>query len=269
MRITQRMTFLAALSALALSALSAAVAASERGPQPDAASHVESDVKTSFSPVVRAPSLHRHDFVHPLAAIIGAVDIGDEVFVAPGASVRGDEGQPIHIGSGSNIQDGVVIHALETFEDGRPIEANLVRVGGNPYAVFVGRDVSIAHQAQIHGPAAVGDRTFVGMQALVFRAEVGDNCVLEPRALVMGVKVASGRYVPAGAVVRTQAQADALPVIDASYPFAHLNDGVLHVNHALAEGYERRQAEQIVGTRRAGVRVDYALERLRTIVAAP
>jgi carbonic anhydrase len=111
-------------------------------------------------------------------------------------------------------------------------------VGGRRYAVYIGRRVSLAHQAQVHGPAAVGDNTFVGMQALVFRAEVGDNCVLEPRALVMGVRIQAGRYVPAGAVVRTQAAADALPRIDESYPFAHLNEGVLHVNHELAEGYE-------------------------------
>lgn len=202
--------------------------------------HVEPNVETSFSPSVHQPELHRHDFVHPLAAVIGAVELGDDVFVAPGASVRGDEGQPIHVGSGSNIQDGVVIHALETFEDGHAIESNVVRIGGRPYAVYIGDDVSIAHQAQVHGPASVGDGTFVGMQALVFRASVGQKCVLEPRALVMGVTIPEGRYVPAGMVVRTQAQADALPKIDDGYPFAHINDGVLHVNHALAEGYEHR-----------------------------
>jgi carbonic anhydrase/acetyltransferase-like protein (isoleucine patch superfamily) len=78
------------------------------------------------------------------------------------------------------------------------------------------------------------------MQSLVFRASVGHDRVLEPRALVMGVTVAPGRYVPAGMVVRSQAETDALPRIDASYPFAHVNEGVLHVNHALAESYERR-----------------------------
>jgi carbonic anhydrase/acetyltransferase-like protein (isoleucine patch superfamily) len=202
--------------------------------------HVEANVQTSFSPEVHAPALHRHDFIHPLAAVIGAVELGDDVFVAPGASVRGDEGQPIVIGAGSNIQDGVVIHGLETFDDGHIIEKNVVRVDGRPYAVHIGRNVSVAHQAQVHGPARVGDNTFVGMQSFVFRAEVGANCVLEPRALVMGVVVPSGRYVSAGAIVRTQAAADALPMIDEEYPFAHVNDGVLHVNHALAEGYEKR-----------------------------
>jgi carbonic anhydrase/acetyltransferase-like protein (isoleucine patch superfamily) len=188
---------------------------------------------------VRAPELHARDFIHPLASVIGAVELGDDVFVAPGASVRGDEGQPIHIGSNSNIQDGVVIHALETYEAGHVIESNLVTVGTRRLAVHVGERVSIAHQAQIHGPASVGDNTFVGMQALVFRARVGANCVLEPRALVMGVSIPDGRYVPAGQVVRSQADADALPKIDESYAFAHLNEGVLHVNRELAEGYHR------------------------------
>ena len=229
-----RLTYLAAFALLAS-------CTPARAPETDATeeAHIEPNVKTSFSPEVHAPALHRHDFVHPLAAVIGAVELGDEVFVGPGASVRGDEGQPIAIGDGSNVQDGAVIHGLETYDDGHVIEGNMVKVGGRAYAVYIGKNVSVAHQAQIHGPAAVGDNTFVGMQALVFRAEVGHNCVLEPRALVMGVKVAPGRYVPAGAVVRTQEQADALPAIDEHYSFAHINDGVLHVNHALAEGYER------------------------------
>jgi len=205
----------------------------------DPTHHIAHNVKTSFSPKVSEPQLHRHDFIHPLASVIGAVELGDDVFVAPGASIRGDEGQPIHVGDDSNIQDGVVIHALETMLDGKLVESNLVRVGDRKYAVYVGQRVSIAHQAQVHGPAAIGDNTFVGMQALVFRAEVGANCVLEPRALVMGVKVAPGRYVIAGQVVRTQAEADALPRIDERYPFAHLNEGVLHVNHELAESYEK------------------------------
>jgi carbonic anhydrase len=223
------------LAVVAAGLLTAALVTSCRDPMEP---NVEPNVQTSFSPRVARPELHNHDYIHPLASVIGAVDLGDDVFVAPGASIRADEGQPIHVGSGSNVQDGVVIHALETFEDGRIIEANLVHVGGRAYAVYIGESVSLAHQAQVHGPAAVGKGTFDGMQALVFRAEVGDSCVLEPRALVMGVEIAPGRYVPAGAVIRTQAEA--LPEIDESYSFAHINEEVLHVNHELAAGYQRR-----------------------------
>lgn len=205
----------------------------------DPTHHLASSVVTSFAHAPHRPVLHDHDFVHPLASVIGAVELGRGIFVAPGASIRGDEGQPIYIGDDSNVQDGVVIHALETEEGGTQILENTVEVGGRRFAVYIGRRVSLAHQAQVHGPARVGDNTFIGMQALVFRAEIGDNCVLEPRALVMGVRVPSGRYVPAGQVVRTQAEADALPRIDERYPFAHINEGVLHVNTQLADGYAR------------------------------
>jgi carbonic anhydrase/acetyltransferase-like protein (isoleucine patch superfamily) len=103
--------------------------------------------------------------------------------------------------------------------------------------VYVGSRVSLAHQVQIHGPAVVLDETFVGMQSLVFKSFVGRGCVIEPGCLLMGVTVADGRYVPAGSVIKTQEQADALPVITEDYPFRTLNKGVLHVNIALARGY--------------------------------
>jgi carbonic anhydrase/acetyltransferase-like protein (isoleucine patch superfamily) len=175
--------------------------------------------------------------VSPKASVIGAVHLGDDVYVAPFASLRGDEGHPISIGSESNAQDGVVVHALETEEAGQPVPANLVEKDGRQYAVWIGSRVSLAHQSHVHGPAFVDDDTFVGMQSLIFKAHVGKHCVLEPRSLIMGVTIPDGRYVPAGTVVRTQAAADALPVIDDTYPLRTTNEKVVHVNKALAIGY--------------------------------
>lgn len=202
---------------------------------------VRPNVPTSFSRGEIPPQVADTAFIDPHATVIGAVEIGPSVYVAPGASVRGDEGQPIHIGSETNIQDGVVIHALETQEDGHVIPANQVKVGDKPYAVYVGDHVSLAHQSQVHGPALIGEHSFVGMQAFVFRAEVGPGCVLEPRSMVMGVKVPEGRYVPAGMIVTTQEAANQLPLITPEYRFARLNDGVLHVNHQLADGYRKKR----------------------------
>lgn len=198
---------------------------------------IEKNVKTDFSSKISEPVIGEGTFVHPLAAVIGNVILGSRVMVAPTACVRGDEGQPLHVGDESNVQDGVVIHALETELDGKPVEKNLMEVNGRKYAVYVGKRVSLAHQVQIHGPAVVMDDTFVGMKVLVFKSFVGKNCVIEPGVVLMGVKVAEGRYVPAGAVVKSQADADALPAITADYPFKDLNKGVLHVNKALAKGY--------------------------------
>lgn len=202
---------------------------------------IHENVKTDFVSREYTPVIDASAYVHPLAAVIGNVILGKNVMVAPFASVRGDEGQPIHVGDDSNVQDGVIIHALETEHQGHAIEKNLVEADGKKYAVYVGKRVSLAHQVQIHGPAYVGDSTFIGMQSLVFRAKVGTGCVLEPRSLVMGVTIADGRYVPAGSVIKTQTDADNLPVIDDTYPFKSLNDGVIHVNVSLAAGYKAKK----------------------------
>lgn len=198
---------------------------------------IEKNVKTDFNAKVSEPVIGTGTFVHPLAAVIGNVILGNNVMVAPTACVRGDEGQPLHIGNDTNVQDGVVIHALETELDGNPVEKNLMEVEGKKYAVYVGNRVSLAHQVQIHGPAVILDDTFVGMKVLVFKSVVGRNCVIEPGVILMGVKVADGHYAPAGSVVKTQQEADGLPEITPGYPMKDMNKGVLHVNKALAKGY--------------------------------
>ena len=198
---------------------------------------VGKNVLTDFSSKVCDPVIDPTAYVHPLAAVIGNVILGKNVMVSPLASVRGDEGQPLFVGDNANVQDGVVIHALETEMNGQTIEKNLYEVEGKKYAAYVGSRVSLAHQVQIHGPAVVLDDTFVGMKSLVFKSFVGRNCVIEPGCILMGVTVADGRYVPAGSVIKTQEQADKLPVVTEDYPFRTLNKGVVHVNTALAKGY--------------------------------
>lgn len=197
---------------------------------------IEKNPATPFRPESVEPLVDRSAFVHPLAAVIGDVRIGAEVFVAPGASIRADEGAPFFIGARANVQDGVVLHALETH--GEAFERNTVEVDGERYAIFVGARVSLAHQAQLHGPVLVAEDAFVGMQAFLFRARIGAGCVIEPGAKVMGVTIAPGRSVPAGAIVRTPAEAAALPAIDAQYPLRTLNAEVVRVNTELARAYK-------------------------------
>jgi carbonic anhydrase len=194
-------------------------------------------VVTDFSSKSSEPVIDGSSYVHPQAAVIGNVILGKNVMVSPFASVRGDEGQPLFVGDDSNVQDGVVIHALETEEHGKPVEKNLYEVDGKKYAVHVGKRVSLAHQVQIHGPAVVGDDTFVGMKTLVFKAAVGKGCVIEPGCILMGVSVPDGRYVPAGTVLNSQEKANSLPTITDDYPFKSLNKGVVHVNTSLAKAY--------------------------------
>ena len=199
------------------------------------------NVLTSFNDDVNEPVKAKSAFIHQLASVIGDVKLGERVYVAPVASIRGDEGQPIYIGNETNVQDGVVIHGLETMEEGKAVEKNQVDVGGRKYSVYIGDRVSMAHQSQVHGPALVGNDVFVGMQALVFKATVGDGTVLEPGAKVVGVKIAAGRYVPTGSVITKQADADALPTITGTYPFKDLNKAVVHVNTQFADGYNGKK----------------------------
>ena len=194
---------------------------------------------TDFCVKEYMPRVDPTAFIHPFASVIGHTFIGKKVMVSPFASVRGDEGNPIFIGDETNIQDGVVIHGLETESNGQPVESNLVSVGPEKYSVYVGKRVSLAHQVQIHGPAFVGDDTFVGMKALVFKAKVSSGCVLEPGCILMGVTVDAGRYIPAGTVLKDQQDADNLPRITDDYPLKNLNKGVVNVNTGLADGYSR------------------------------
>ena len=93
------------------------------------------NVVTDFSPQALEPVIDPTSYVHPLAAVIGNVILGKNIMVSPCASVRGDEGQPLFVGDDSNVQDGVIIHALETQMNGKEIEKNLMEVNGKKYAV--------------------------------------------------------------------------------------------------------------------------------------
>lgn len=199
--------------------------------------HGRPNVITAFNADVNLPEAAHGTFIDPMSSVLGDVILGDEIYVAPFASIRGDEGQPIAIGDESNVQDGVVIHALETTDHGTPVPNRTYEVNGKKYAVYIGRRVSLAHQSQVHGPARVDDGSFIGMQALVFKSWIGAGSVVEPGAKVVGVTVPAGRYVPAGTVLTDQATADKLPEITASYPFRTLNDAVVHVNTSFAAGY--------------------------------
>ncbi len=167
-------------------------------------------------------------FIHPQAAVIGQVVLGENVHIAAGSSVRADEGTPFFIGPNTNLQDGVVIHALKQKH---------VQVDGEKWAVFIGRNVSVAHDALVHGPCYVGDDTFIGFKAVVHDSVVGRGCFVGIGAVVVGVEVADGRFVPHGTIIDTQDKADALGV--ATDAHHHFNEDVVDVNRGLAAAYRR------------------------------
>jgi carbon dioxide concentrating mechanism protein CcmM len=188
---------------------------------------------TPWSKSLAEPKIHDTAYVHSFSNIIGDVYIGANVLIAPGTSIRADEGTPFFIGENTNIQDGVVIHGLE--------KGRVIGDDGKEYSVWIGDNTSITHMALIHGPAYVGDNCFVGFRSTVFNAKLGKGCIVGMHALVQDVEVPPGRYVPSGAIITKQEQADQLPEVkDEDEKFA---SHVVGVNDALRKGY--RCAEDI------------------------
>lgn len=113
------------------------------------------------------------------ATIIGKVSIGEECYIAPGASVKGDYGE-IRVGNGTSIQDNVIIHA-------RPGEVTVI-----------GNNVTLGHGCIVHN-ATVEDDAVIGMGAIVSDyakigkwAVVGEGAVVKMRSDIPSGKIAVG-----------------------------------------------------------------------------
>jgi carbonic anhydrase/acetyltransferase-like protein (isoleucine patch superfamily) len=214
------------------------------------------NILTDFNPSVIYPTISKFAYVDPLAIIIGDCEIGKLVLIAPFAVCRGDEGTPIHIGDYSNMQDGVLLHALETTAHGKNIDDRRYSAEGsllkgndsefkNGFAIYVGDKVSLAHGVQVHGPAYIGNDTFVGMESLIFNAKVGKRVAIGVSSTVTdGVTIPDNKFVPPGSLITTQAQADALPARVGS-PYEKINSFVLHVNQELAKGYNAQTIQKL------------------------
>ncbi|MEO0491683.1 MAG: ribulose bisphosphate carboxylase small subunit [Cyanobacteria bacterium J06659_2] len=173
------------------------------------------------------PRIAASAYVHPQCSLIGDVQLGDNVIIAPNTSIRADEGTPFYIGANTNIQDGVVIHGLE--------QGRVFGDDQQAYSVWIGEGTCITHMALIHGPAYVGNECFIGFRSTVFNAQVGHGCIVMMHALIQDVEIPPGKYVPSGAVITTQQAADRLPdANDSDRTFSH---HVVEINQALRAGY--------------------------------
>jgi phenylacetic acid degradation protein len=105
------------------------------------------------------PIVHKSAFVHPQAAITGNVIIGANVYVGPGAAIRGDWGKII-IKDGCNVQENCTIHMF-------PGTTVTLKEGAH-----------IGHGAIIHG-GTIGKNCLVGMNSVVMDDVVmGDECIV-------------------------------------------------------------------------------------------
>ena len=173
------------------------------------------------------PAIDSSAYIHAFSKIVGDVRILENVMVAPGTSIRADEGTPFRIGANTNIQDGVVIHGLA--------EGRVLGDDGEHYSVWIGSNTSITHKALIHGPAYIGDDCFIGFRSTVFNARVNSGCIVMMHVLIQDVEIPAGKYVPSGSIITNQQQADRLP--DVQPEDLEFTSEVIGVNEALRSGY--------------------------------
>ncbi len=125
------------------------------------------------------PVVHPSSFVHPQASVIGNVIIGKDVYVGPGAAIRGDWGG-IVIEDGCNVQENCTIHMFPgitiTLSAGAHIGHGAIVHGAN-----IGRNVLIGMNSVIMDEAEIGAESIVG--ALSF---VPAKTIIAPRSLVVG-----------------------------------------------------------------------------------
>jgi carbonic anhydrase/acetyltransferase-like protein (isoleucine patch superfamily) len=128
----------------------------------------------------RVPSLGQRVMLSAGSAIVGDVQLGDDVSVWYGAVLRGDLA-PIVVGRGSNIQDGTVIHV------------------GDDSPCIIGADTVVGHRAMLHA-CRIEDGCLIGMQSTILDdvvigqgsivgagALITQRTVIPPRSLVLGV----------------------------------------------------------------------------------
>ena len=117
-----------------------------------------------------SPSVAASAYVAPNATVIGKVILAENSTVWFGATLRGDN-EIIRIGALSNVQDSAVLHT----DPGFPLT--------------IGAQVSIGHQAMLHG-CTVGEGSLIGIQSVVLNgAIIGKGCLVGAGALITERKV--------------------------------------------------------------------------------
>ena len=125
------------------------------------------------------PVVHETAFVHPSATVTGDVIIGKDVYIGPGAAIRGDWGR-IVIEDGCNVQENCTIHMFPGV------------------TVVLHQDAHIGHGAIIHG-ATIGRNVLVGMNAVIMdNAQIGDNCIIGALTFIAAETVIPERKVVVG-----------------------------------------------------------------------
>lgn len=105
------------------------------------------------------PVVHESSFIHPKASVTGNVIIGKNVYIGPGAAIRGDWGM-IMIEDGCNVQENCTIHMFPGT------------------TVTLKKGAHIGHGAIIHG-GTIGKNCLIGMNSVIM-----DDAVIEEECII-------------------------------------------------------------------------------------
>ena len=124
------------------------------------------------------PQMDTSVYIAEGATVIGRVRLGPGASVWPQAVLRADNGEWVSIGARSNIQDGAVLHTDPGF------------------VLEVGDEVSVGHQAMLHG-CTIGSGSMIGIQAVILNgASIGRNSLV-----AAGAVVTQGKSFPDNALI--------------------------------------------------------------------
>ena len=125
------------------------------------------------------PVVHESAYIHPLAAVTGNVIIGKDVYIGPGAAIRGDWGEII-IEDGCNVQENCTIHMFP---------GTTVRLH---------KGAHVGHGAIIHG-ATLMENCLIGMNAVVMdNAVVGKESIVGALAFIPDSMIIPERKIAVG-----------------------------------------------------------------------
>jgi carbonic anhydrase/acetyltransferase-like protein (isoleucine patch superfamily) len=141
-------------------------------------------------------------WVDDSSRIIGDVELGDDSSVWPMAVIRGDMHR-IRIGERTSVQDGAILHITH---------AGPFNPSGYPLAI--GSDVTIGHQACLHG-CTIGNEVLIGIGATVL-----DGAVIEDQVVIgAGTLVPPGKRLESGYVYMGSPAKQARPLTDKERKF--------------------------------------------------
>lgn len=130
------------------------------------------------------PVIHKTSFIHPQAVVTGNVIIGRDVYIGPGAALRGDWGEII-IEDGCNVQENCTLHMF-------PGKSVILRESAH-----------IGHGAIIHG-ALIGRNSMIGMNSVLMDdVVIGEECIVGALAFVKAGTIFESRSLIVGNPAKT------------------------------------------------------------------